>query len=108
MQRTPTDSTTGPRDSELATEARAARRSLLAAKDGPALGVLGPAAVGDILEAVCQQVVLGLLSPASSTCEESQTKVLGGTLVKVLSWYDNEWGFSNRTLDTSLAMAKAG
>ncbi len=46
--------------------------------------------------------------PASSTYEESQTKVLGGTLVKVLSWYDNEWGFSNRMLDTSLAMAKAG
>ena len=46
--------------------------------------------------------------PASSTYEESQTKVIGGTLVKVLSWYDNEWGFSNRMLDTTVAMANAG
>ncbi len=41
--------------------------------------------------------------PASSTFDATQTKVIGKT-VKVLSWYDNEWGFSNRMLDTSLAM----
>ena len=35
------------------------------------------------------------------------TKVTGGTLVKVLSWYDNEWGFSNRMLDTTIALMKA-
>jgi glyceraldehyde 3-phosphate dehydrogenase len=33
--------------------------------------------------------------------------VLGGTQVKVLSWYDNEWGFSNRMLDTTLALMAA-
>jgi glyceraldehyde 3-phosphate dehydrogenase len=33
--------------------------------------------------------------------------VAGGTLVKVLSWYDNEWGFSNRMLDTTVAWMKA-
>jgi glyceraldehyde 3-phosphate dehydrogenase len=43
----------------------------------------------------------------SSIFESSQTKVLGGNMVKVLSWYDNEWGFSNRMLDTTLAMMKA-
>ncbi len=43
--------------------------------------------------------------PRSSIYDSSQTKVLEGTLVKVVSWYDNEWGFSNRMLDTTLAMA---
>ena len=45
--------------------------------------------------------------PASSTYEASQTKVIGNRLVKVLSWYDNEWGFSNRMLDTSVALMNA-
>jgi glyceraldehyde 3-phosphate dehydrogenase len=43
----------------------------------------------------------------SSIFESSQTKVLDGRLVKVLSWYDNEWGFSNRMLDTTQAMISA-
>jgi len=46
-------------------------------------------------------------NPHSSIYESSQTKVIGGDMVKVLSWYDNEWGFSNRMLDTALAMMKA-
>ena len=46
-------------------------------------------------------------NPASSTYDESMTKVLGGKLVKVCSWYDNEWGFSNRMLDTTLALVNA-
>lgn len=45
--------------------------------------------------------------PASSTYDASLTKVMGGTLVKVLAWYDNEWGFSNRMLDTAIAFANA-
>lgn len=45
-------------------------------------------------------------NPASSIFDATQTKVLG-RLVKVLAWYDNEWGFSNRMLDTSLAMMRA-
>jgi len=44
---------------------------------------------------------------ASSTYDSTLTKVMGGTLVKVLSWYDNEWGFSNRMLDTTLALMNA-
>ncbi|MEC9248744.1 MAG: type I glyceraldehyde-3-phosphate dehydrogenase [Pseudomonadota bacterium] len=43
--------------------------------------------------------------PRSSVYDRSQTKVLEGDLVKVISWYDNEWGFSNRMLDTTLVMA---
>ncbi len=47
--------------------------------------------------------------PASSTYDSSLTKVIEGKLIKVLSWYDNEWGFSNRMLDTTKAlMAAAG
>ena len=46
-------------------------------------------------------------NPASSVFDATQTRVIG-RLVKVLSWYDNEWGFSNRMLDTSLALMKAG
>ncbi|MGB7397716.1 MAG: erythrose-4-phosphate dehydrogenase, partial [Candidatus Macondimonas sp.] len=46
-------------------------------------------------------------NPASSTADLTLTKVIDGRLVKVCSWYDNEWGFSNRMLDTSLALMKA-
>jgi glyceraldehyde 3-phosphate dehydrogenase len=46
-------------------------------------------------------------TPASSTYDATLTKVLGGTLVKVCAWYDNEWGFSNRMLDTTLALVNA-
>lgn len=45
-------------------------------------------------------------NPHSSIYDETETKIIGRT-VKVLSWYDNEWGFSNRMLDTSLAMFNA-
>jgi glyceraldehyde 3-phosphate dehydrogenase len=44
--------------------------------------------------------------PHSSTFHMDQTKVMNGTLVRVMSWYDNEWGFSNRMADTAVAMAK--
>ena len=44
--------------------------------------------------------------PASSTYDATLTKVIDGTLVKVCSWYDNEWGFSNRMLDTALAWSR--
>jgi len=45
--------------------------------------------------------------PASSTYDATLTKVIEGTLVKVCAWYDNEWGFSNRMLDTTAAWSKA-
>ena len=43
---------------------------------------------------------------ASSTFDSTQTQVLDETCVRVLSWYDNEWGFSNRMSDTAVAMAR--
>lgn len=45
--------------------------------------------------------------PASSTYDSTLTKVIGGSLVKVCSWYDNEWGFSNRMLDITVALLNA-
>jgi len=45
-------------------------------------------------------------NPASSTFDLTQTQVIDGRLVRVLSWYDNEWGFSNRMSDTAVAMGK--
>jgi glyceraldehyde 3-phosphate dehydrogenase len=45
--------------------------------------------------------------PHSSTYDATLTKVIDGTLVKVCAWYDNEWGFSNRMLDTTVAWSKA-
>jgi glyceraldehyde 3-phosphate dehydrogenase len=44
--------------------------------------------------------------PHSSIFHMDQTKVLDGTLVRVMSWYDNEWGFSNRMIDTAVAIGK--
>jgi glyceraldehyde 3-phosphate dehydrogenase len=46
-------------------------------------------------------------NPSSSIFDSGLTKVANGTLVKVCAWYDNEWGFSNRMLDTSLALLNA-
>ena len=46
--------------------------------------------------------------PRSSIVHLDQTRVMDGTLVRVMSWYDNEWGFSNRMADTAVAMGKLG
>lgn len=75
--------------------------------------------VNSILKAASEGALKGILNyneeplvsvdynhdPASSTVDASLTKV-SGSLVKVSSWYDNEWGFSNRMSDTAVAMAK--
>jgi glyceraldehyde 3-phosphate dehydrogenase len=45
-------------------------------------------------------------TPASSTVDSLETAVIDGKLVRVVSWYDNEWGFSNRMVDTAVAMGK--
>ncbi|MGZ8136215.1 MAG: type I glyceraldehyde-3-phosphate dehydrogenase [Methylococcaceae bacterium] len=79
------------------------------------------AEIDDILKAAAAGPLKGILeinekplvstdfnhNPASSIYEEPLTKVLDGDFVKVLAWYDNEWGFSNRMLDTSLALVNA-
>ncbi|MEN0040861.1 MAG: type I glyceraldehyde-3-phosphate dehydrogenase [Pseudomonadota bacterium] len=46
--------------------------------------------------------------PHSSNFAAAQTKIVGGNMARILTWYDNEWGFSNRMSDTAVAMAKLG
>ena len=45
--------------------------------------------------------------PASSSYDSTQTRIMGDKLIKVIAWYDNEWGFSNRMLDTTIALMNA-
>lgn len=72
-----------------------------AAESGPLVGVLAfsdePLVSIDIVH-----------NPASSTIDSLETAVIDGKLVRVVSWYDNEWGFSNRMVDTASTMAKLG
>jgi glyceraldehyde 3-phosphate dehydrogenase len=71
-----------------------------AAADGPLRGILGynsePLVSIDFNH-----------DPRSSIYEASETRVIGGRLVKVLAWYDNEWGFSNRMLDVAVSWSRA-
>jgi glyceraldehyde 3-phosphate dehydrogenase len=83
-----------------ATSVEEINKILKAAADGPLKGVL----------AYNDQPLVSVdfnHDPASSTYDSTLTKVIDGTLVKVCSWYDNEWGFSNRMLDTTLAWSRA-
>ncbi len=63
-----------------------------------------------ILEVTREKLVSSDLNhdPASSTVALDQTKVISGTFGRVVSWYDNEWGFSNRMADTAVAMGRLG
>jgi glyceraldehyde 3-phosphate dehydrogenase len=72
---------------------------LKAAAEGPLKGVL------DYTDEPLVSIDLNG-APASSTVDSLETAVLEGKLVRVLSWYDNEWGFSNRMVDTAGAIAK--
>jgi glyceraldehyde 3-phosphate dehydrogenase len=63
-----------------------------------------------ILEVTKEKLVSSDLNhdPASSTVALDQTKVIDGNFCRVVAWYDNEWGFSNRMADTAVAMGKLG
>jgi glyceraldehyde 3-phosphate dehydrogenase len=73
--------------------------AIIAAADGPLTGVLGY--TGD------KNVSIDFNhDPRSSTFHLGETKVIEGTLVRILSWYDNEWGFSGRMTDVAATIAK--
>jgi glyceraldehyde 3-phosphate dehydrogenase len=88
-------------DAGRATTADEINAAIKAAAEGELKGVLGyedmPAVSIDFNH-----------NPNSSTFDSSQTKVIDGKFVRILTWYDNEWGFSNRMSDTAVAMAKLG
>ncbi|MCJ2111165.1 type I glyceraldehyde-3-phosphate dehydrogenase [Methylobacterium sp. E-025] len=82
-----------------ATSVEEINAAIVAAADGPLKGVL----------AYTDQPNVSIdfnHDPHSSTFHLDQTKVMDGTFVRILAWYDNEWGFSNRMADTAVAMAK--
>ncbi|MDQ7246485.1 type I glyceraldehyde-3-phosphate dehydrogenase [Dongia sedimenti] len=83
------------------TTKEAVNEAIKAAASGPLKGILGtnsePLVSMDFNH-----------NPASSTFDLSQTQVIEGVFVRVLSWYDNEWGFSNRMGDVAVAMGKLG
>ncbi|MEA1832468.1 type I glyceraldehyde-3-phosphate dehydrogenase [Methylobacterium durans] len=82
-----------------ATSVEEINEAIKAAANGPLKGVLG----------VTDRPNVSIdfnHDPHSSTFHLDQTKVMDGTFVRILSWYDNEWGFSNRMADTAVAMAK--
>ena len=85
-------------DAGRATTRDEVNQLLKAAADGPMKGILAwsddPLVSADIVH-----------DPASSTVDSLETAVIDGKLVRVVSWYDNEWGFSNRMVDTATAMA---
>ena len=86
-------------ESSRATTIAEVNAAIIAAADGPLKGVLAytdlPMVSTDFNH-----------DPASATFHLDQTKVLDGNMVRILAWYDNEWGFSNRMSDTAVAMAK--
>jgi len=83
-----------------ATSADEINAAIKAAADGPLKGVLGyydePLVSSDFNH-----------DPHSSIFALKETKVIGGNFVRILTWYDNEWGFSNRMSDTAVAMMNA-
>ena len=73
--------------------------AIIKAANGKLEGILG----------VCHEPLVSIdfnHDPHSSTFDLTQTQIVGGKLVRVLSWYDNEWGFANRMSDTAVAMGK--
>jgi glyceraldehyde 3-phosphate dehydrogenase len=75
--------------------------ALKAAAEGPLKGILAytedPVVSMDMLK-----------NPNSSIVDGQLTKVLGGDLLKVVAWYDNEWGYSNRVVDLAIFLAAKG
>jgi glyceraldehyde 3-phosphate dehydrogenase len=86
-------------ETERATTVEEVNGALKAAAEGPLKGIL----------AYCEVPLVSCDfngNPSSSTVDAATTSVIGGNMVKVMSWYDNEWGYSNRIVDLVKLMAK--
>jgi glyceraldehyde 3-phosphate dehydrogenase len=87
-------------ETEKSTSVEAVNAALKAAAQGPLQGIL----------AFCEEPLVSIDfngNPASSSVDAATTSVIAGNLVKVMSWYDNEWGYSNRIVDLVTLMTKA-
>jgi glyceraldehyde 3-phosphate dehydrogenase len=86
-------------ESSRGTSVEEVNKAIRTAADGPLKGILGY---------TDEQLVSGDFNhdPHSSIFHMDQTKVMEGNMVRILTWYDNEWGFSNRMSDTAVAMGK--
>ncbi|MFT4151900.1 MAG: type I glyceraldehyde-3-phosphate dehydrogenase [Paracoccaceae bacterium] len=82
-----------------ATSVQEVNAAIKTAADGPLKGILGYTVYKNVSHDFNHD-------PHSSVFHMDQTKVMDGTFVSILSWYDNEWGFSNRMADTAVAMGK--
>jgi glyceraldehyde 3-phosphate dehydrogenase len=82
-----------------ATSAEEVNKAIIAAANGPLKGIL------DVVHDKLVSVDFNH-NPASSSFALDQTKVMDGNFVSIMTWYDNEWGFSNRMGDTAVAMGK--
>ena len=85
--------------SKKKTTAEAVNAAIVKAANGKLQGVLATSAVPTVSIDYNH-------NPSSSTFDLTQTQVIDGRFVRVLAWYDNEWGFSNRMSDTAVALAK--
>ena len=85
--------------SKKKTTAEAVNAAIAKAANGKLKGVLATSAVPTVSIDYNH-------NPSSSTFDLTQTQVIDGRFVRVLAWYDNEWGFSNRMSDTAVALAK--
>lgn len=86
-------------DAGRATSIDEVNSAIRTAADGPLKGVLGYTDIPNVSTDFNHD-------PHSSIFHMDQTKVMDGTMVRILTWYDNEWGFSNRMLDVAEVMAK--
>ncbi|MGB0499074.1 MAG: type I glyceraldehyde-3-phosphate dehydrogenase [Rubricella sp.] len=87
-------------EAKRATTVEEINAAIRAAADGPLKGILG----------YTDERLVSMdfnHDPHSSVFHMDQTKVMEGTMCRILTWYDNEWGFSNRMSDTAIALAKA-
>jgi glyceraldehyde 3-phosphate dehydrogenase len=87
-------------EASKATTVEEVNNAIIAASDnGPLKGILGYTDLPNVSTDFNHD-------PRSSIFHLDQTKVLDGNMVRILTWYDNEWGFSNRMGDTAVAMGK--
>ena len=86
-------------EASRATSVQEVNGAIRAAADGPLKGILGYTDAPNVSIDFNHD-------PRSSVFHMDQTKVMDGTMVRILTWYDNEWGFSNRMSDTAVAMGR--